>query len=228
MASIHERPLQFENPSPTDPDDVINRTLGNHQASRKDWQFSALLANLQIWTNRIVDEFKLEIPAPALMVAPLSTRCLGHFRPGRNGFGLRNEIAIDALHVRTSEYWEVIGTLVHELLHSWQQEHGTPPKPSSWNYHNREFRRKAESLGLVVDRYGCQHYAPAPTPFTTLLDRYGLIRPDLPRMTVPIAKHSKSKLKLYECSCGVKVRIGRARFNATCGDCNSQFEFKGS
>ena len=33
-----------------------------------------------------------------------------------------------------------------------------------------------------------------------------------------------SKLKLYECLCGVKVRGGRSRSNAQCLDCGGLFE----
>jgi len=33
-----------------------------------------------------------------------------------------------------------------------------------------------------------------------------------------------SRLRLWECSCGVKVRVARDTFNATCGDCEGPFE----
>jgi hypothetical protein len=35
-----------------------------------------------------------------------------------------------------------------------------------------------------------------------------------------------SNLRLYECWCGVKVRVGRARFNAQCLDCGGVFVLK--
>ena len=40
---------------------------------------------------------------------------------------------------------ESMGTLVHEMVHFWQQEFGTP---SRRGYHNREWADKMEALGL--------------------------------------------------------------------------------
>ena len=67
------------------------------------------------------------------------------FRCGRNGFGLVDEIALDESHLACDPYAETPDTLLHESLHSWQKRHGRP----GWrNYHNRQFRQKALSLGL--------------------------------------------------------------------------------
>ena len=45
----------------------------------------------------------------------------------------------------------VLSTLVHEMVHHWQQHFGTP-SPS--NAHNQEWSRKMESLGLMPSDKG--------------------------------------------------------------------------
>ena len=46
---------------------------------------------------------------------------------------------------------EVYSTLVHEQVHLWQHEFG---KPSTNNYHNREWSEKMESIGLIPSKTG--------------------------------------------------------------------------
>jgi hypothetical protein len=174
-------------------------------------------------------EFKLEIGIPCLLVEHLSRR-YGHYRPKRNGFGLADEIGLDRSHVQHSPYWRVLGTMLHELLHSWQAHHGTS---GCRNYHNKEFQQKARSLGLVIDSRGRTQYAPGDTPFLRLLKKFGSETPEDPNSSGEALPPTNgcppsvgSKLKLYECCCGVKVRVGRARFNAQCLDCGGVFVLK--
>ena len=176
-------------------------------------------------------EFKLEIGIPCLLIEHLR-RCDGHYRRGRNGFGLADEIGLDRSHVQRSPYWDVLGTVLHELLHSWQAYHG---KPGRRNYHNKEFRQKAWSLGLVVDFNGDTQYAPGDTPFPLLLKKFGIEPSEAPISNdegpglIPADERTLSKgskLKLYECPCRVKVRVGRSRFNAKCLDCGGVFVLK--
>lgn len=46
---------------------------------------------------------------------------------------------------------ESMGTLVHEMVHQWQQEYGTPPRRC---YHNREWAAKMEEVGLIPSETG--------------------------------------------------------------------------
>lgn len=45
----------------------------------------------------------------------------------------------------------VLSTLVHEMVHHWQQHHGTP---STSNAHNQEWAMKMESVGLMPSHTG--------------------------------------------------------------------------
>lgn len=203
----------------------INIALRDHQNSVNDWRFQNLTTDLHIWVERMILDFKLQTNTiPALMIERLQKR-LGHYRRGRNGLGLNDEIALDEHHVQTSPYWQVLGTLAHELLHLWQKYTGRPPGLNSRNYHNKQYRQKAEELGLIVDQYGHTQYAPGETPFLNLLRKYDVQVPEIPEPEPPPTRE-QSKLTLYECPCGVKVRIGRSRFNAKCLDCNGLFQRK--
>jgi hypothetical protein len=203
--------------------ETINVALRDHQAGVKDWRFCNLAADLHVWAERMVLEFKLETGTPALMIEQLRPGRLGHYRHGRNAFGLRDEVAIDQDCCQANPFWQVLGVLLHELLHAWQEHNGKPPSPKSRNYHNNEFREKAATLGLLVDRRGYTQYAPGDTPFITLLKKYGLEVPEIPEPDATPIRPGQSKLALYECLCGVKVRVGRSRFNAMCLDCGSVF-----
>ncbi|MCA9187841.1 MAG: hypothetical protein R3E01_36345 [Pirellulaceae bacterium] len=215
------------------PSDEIYSILAQHQ-QHSDWEESEVaskllqdtFAELHRWADRFVFEFKLEIPAVSLGVQKLRRRTLGHFR-SCNGFGLKHEIMLDACHVFQGDPHEVLGTLLHELLHAWQYIHS---KPGKRNYHNREYQRKAEDHGLLVNRRGEQQLYPAPTPFSELLESHGVSFPALPAITrelevsVKPGRTNSSKLKLWECGCGQKARVGKATFSARCTICNTDFQ----
>src|SRR5882762_6494061 len=150
----------------------INIVLAEHQRSLDGWDLSKTMADLHLWAERIVFAFKLQVPTPAFTIEPLRRRRLGHYCHGRNGFGLADEIALDIVFVRGSPYWRVLGTVAHELLHSWQEHHG---KPGKRNYHNRRFREKAKDYGLIIDQYGHTQFLDPPTAFLDLLKEHGVI-----------------------------------------------------
>jgi hypothetical protein len=203
--------------------ETVNLTLRDHQKSTPSWDFNAVVSELHVWAERMILEFKLEIPVPCLLIEGLKRR-YGHFRPGRNGFGLKDEIGMDEGHVRHSPFWRVCGTLLHELLHEWQDYHG---RRGRRNYHNKQFRKKAASLGLIIDQRGFTQYSPGDSAFFSLLKRYGIQAPELPKIQDQSVQRRGSKLKLYECLCGVKVRVGRSRFRAQCLDCDGVFVLQG-
>jgi hypothetical protein len=46
---------------------------------------------------------------------------------------------------------EILSTLVHEMVHVWQQEHGTPAKRG---YHNKQWAAKMKTVGLYPSNSG--------------------------------------------------------------------------
>lgn len=193
----------------------VYHELADHQR-HECWTYQSLAACLLKWAEIFNVEFKLEVNNIALCIAPLSRRCYGHFRVGHNAFGLKNEVAINSLYLESREFWCVLGTLLHELLHVWQQQYG---KPGSGNYHNVQFRRKASECGLIIDKQGYTEYADA-SPFRDILQRYGIEMPLVP--TLPKRVPGYSTLKKWSCGC-TNVRVGASELQAQCLRCGRPF-----
>ncbi|MGD9644344.1 MAG: SprT-like domain-containing protein [Pirellulales bacterium] len=197
----------------------IYRVLANHQ-THEEWDCRPLVQELQVWAERMNEQFRLRIPEVSLSVDWLRCRRLGHFRPGHNGFGLKGEIAINRRHLEDRDFWQVLGTLLHELLHAWQQEHG---KAGKHNYHNKEFREKAREFGLSVDRRGYTDYEPH-SPLMELLSQYGVNAPEFPpRGLVRLAAQGSSKLKPWVCAC-MRIWVAVADCQSVCLKCGQLYE----
>ncbi|MHB9080383.1 MAG: hypothetical protein ACYC3X_23155 [Pirellulaceae bacterium] len=199
--------------------------LANHQRN-EPWDHCQRVSELHAWAERFDVEFKLQISAIVIGVERLGRHTLGQFRRGHNALGLRGEIILDETHVRENgradRCWRLLGTLLHEMLHAWQQLHG---RDSRSTYHNSEFRRKAAELGLLVSREGVTGYVPG-SAFFSLLERYGVQVPFTaePIIRVQEERHGNSKLKLWVCGCPVRVRVAIKDFAAVCLRCGCRFE----
>lgn len=187
--------------------------LAHHQRS-ESWYGRDIVAVLQAWAERFVGEFKLEVSEVSLCIEELPFSRYAHFRYGHNGFGLKGEIAFNTRYLQGQrEQWQVLGTLLHELLHGWQQAHGTPGKG---NYHNREFRRKAAELGLIVDTKGATGYA-AESPFKEILRRHHVEVPTVEIPAVTRRHRGNPKMKKWSCAC-TNVRCA-VTLHAQCLQC---------
>lgn len=209
---MQDQPFGLSAPVP-----AIYPLLADHQRNER-WPKQNLFAVLLEWMVRFNIAFKLNIPEIALCIDRLRITRYGHFRYGHNGFGLKGEIAINERYLSDQRpSWQILGTLLHELLHAWQQEHGTPGRG---NYHNAEFREKALQLGLIIDRRGVTQYAET-SPFKDLLAEHGVDISELPR---PVMRQAgESKLKKWVCGCGFGVRVAVADFRARCLECGQVF-----
>lgn len=204
----------------------INLDLRRHQASVDDWRYRPTMADLHLWADRFILEFKLQTTTPAIMIEDLRSSRQGQHRRGRNGLGLRHEIVISREHLESDEYWQVLGTLLHELLHAEQEDVGTPGRR---NYHNRHFRERAREFGLIVDERGCQEYASASTPFLDLLEKHGVKAPELPPVTILVPAASRSKLKPWVCGCTprpIHIQVAISNLRARCLKCGQLFRPK--
>jgi predicted SprT family Zn-dependent metalloprotease len=69
----------------------------------------------------------------------------------RRGSEIIDEIALNpaAMQGRTDE--QIASTLVHEMVHHWQEHFG---KPGRGTYHNKEWAAKMEELGLIPSHTG--------------------------------------------------------------------------
>lgn len=198
--------------------------LAAHQRE-EEWHSRDVVTFLQNWAEYFIAELKLDIPNVVLGVQELPKDCYAHFRYGHNAFGLVGEIIFNARFLNgCREEWEILGTLLHELLHGWQQAHG---KPGKRNHHNAEFRDRAWELGLIVDRRGVTGYR-EDSEFKSMLRARGVDVPRGQQLPKRPQVASKSKLKKWSCGCRppVNVRAAVARFRARCLDCGCEFELQ--
>ena len=126
----------------------------------------------------------------------------------RNNGNLVDEIAMNPAYFAVRSIRESLSTLVHEMVHQWQFHHGTPGRRG---YHNKEWGRKMEAVGLMPSNTGkpggmktgeqMTHYIITDGAFDrackTLLtrdftlswvDKYAPERPPAPRPPAPVKK----------------------------------------
>jgi hypothetical protein len=196
----------------------VNGVLREHEVSVADWRHRELADTLHLWAERFAVEFKLDIPTPAIQIDRIHATAMGTYRPGRNGFGLKHEITINTRFL-TMHFSEQLLTLFHELLHEWQDIHGSSGKR---NYHNHEFRQKALACGLLVDERGITRVQAG--HFTEFLDNHAVAAdPLLSAGNVPMHKRTgDSKLRKWSCGC-TNVRCA-VDLRACCGRCGNNFQ----
>ena len=198
----------------------INILLKGHATNLTDWNFHEVIEVLHEWADRFNDEFVLRIVTPAIQIDWLRRSRMAHYRPGRNGFGLCHEIAVNACHLGLPLV-EHLATLLHELLHEWQEMHG---KSGQGRYHNKQFREMAHSYGLIIDERG-RRLAVQAGLFTKLLEKYQVdTSAILLAQEVPVRLHhlGQSKLKKWSCGC-TNVRCA-VELEAKCLQCGELFK----
>jgi hypothetical protein len=181
-----------------------------------------------------------QVPPVVLSFEVTDRRTLGHYHLMRTGLGVRWALNLNPVHLARPVF-EVLATLLHELAHAWQHEHGTPSKPP---HHNREFRDRCEAFGIPTDEGGHDLGVRHGTPFEDYCRRHGTAYPPSPGaaeppagtpslpgpsplLPVPPARPKGSKMKKWTCPCGVNVRVAIAAFDATCNKCGGPFQLAG-
>ena len=105
-------------------DDRLARELARHHAEMNAMKFHGELS-----------------PVPIRVSRRMKSR-LGHYT-WRGQAGHEPEIVISRRHIRRDGWDEAIHTLLHEMVHQWQDERGMKVD------HGREFRRKARAVGIT-------------------------------------------------------------------------------
>lgn len=67
---------------------------------------------------------------------------LGHYAPSQRGAAA--EIAVSQRHVKRHGFEQALHTLLHEMVHQWQDESGLPLG------HGADFRAKAREVGITA------------------------------------------------------------------------------
>lgn len=174
--------------------------------------------------------FDGQVPEIVLSFDTTNKKTLGHYCLKRNGLGVRWNINLNPIHL-ARPMCHVLSTLLHEMAHAWQHEHGTPSKPP---HHNAEFRAKCEAFGIPTDERGHDGGIVKDSPFAAYCVRHGVevvVNGETPEpgkapepvLPAPPVKPGGSKLKKWVCACPVNVRVAVADFDATCNRCHEPF-----
>ncbi|MEO8576259.1 MAG: SprT-like domain-containing protein [Gemmatimonadales bacterium] len=113
---------QAERTNPAD--ERLSSQLAKHHADLNAMKFGGELAGVPIRVSR-----------------RMKSR-LGHYT-WRGQAGHEPEIVISRRHIRRDGWDEAIHTLLHEMVHQWQDERGLKVD------HGREFRHKARAVGIT-------------------------------------------------------------------------------
>ncbi len=211
-------------------DERVNIEIMANELDAMDWELNSLVWDLY-W---FVDFFNIvffkgeSVPIPALTFEKSRVNNLGFYRIGRNDFAVKDQINLNRLYI-DRPLSETLGTLLHEMVHSFEYIYIEESKRTKNWYHTKAFREKLKECGIHTDERGC-HMAIG-DPFRYILIRHGVdfnhsnmvdkgglvLIPPKPK------KKGKSKLKKWSCGCQ-NVRIGKSEFHATCNLCGNEFE----
>jgi len=97
--------------------------------------------------------FNGALPA-CLITLQRKARAYGYFSPQRFGAkdgGTTDEIAMNPSTFALRSDRETLSTLVHEMVHLWQEHFGEPPRRC---YHDRQWAAKMKEVGLIPSDTG--------------------------------------------------------------------------
>ena len=128
------RALIVEFPVPIRP--ALRRKAAQHA---DDLPMAARLTTLHAQLN--LEHFGGALDHLDIQVSRRLARRLGHYTPRSHNGGV-GEIVLSRRHVRRDGWPEAIHTLLHEMVHQWQDETGRPVD------HGAGFRAKCRSVGI--------------------------------------------------------------------------------
>jgi len=128
-----------------------------------------------------------------------------------------------------------MSTLVHEMVHQWQQDHGSPPRRC---YHNTEWAERMVEIGLIPSDTGQPGGRPTGQTMTHYIDPDGRFLDALKRMPTEYVlpwvsdgpndkgKPKKPRPKKYKfiCpECRTQITAEDEALDATCNVCGERF-----
>ncbi|MFL5552639.1 MAG: SprT-like domain-containing protein [Gemmatimonadaceae bacterium] len=101
-----------------------------------------LIRELSRWHSAYNEErFGGSLRAVPIRISRRMKSRLGHYSPA--GDGCEPEIVLSRRHIRRDGWEEALHTLLHEMVHQWQDEQGLPVD------HGSGFRAKARAVGIT-------------------------------------------------------------------------------
>lgn len=171
--------------------------------------------------------FKLQqVPAPVLSFENNRNKSLGHYPVAGNAHSDGMPVTIYRINPQ-KDLGEILATILHCMVHSWQNRYGKPSQ--SW-FHNKEFRLKMHDCGILCNPKGC--HLGIKDPFLSILNNQGIPinqsaeENGIIKLMPESAKKGNSKLKKWSCGC-TNVRVGVKEVRIRCLKCRNEFELIG-
>ena len=213
----------------------VNYEIRDNQLQADDWDLYLLGWELHWWVDAFNILFFKDTPAPVPVLTFESERVntLGHYRIGRNDFGVRNQININRKHLQRPLF-DLLSTLVHELVHAIEWTYlDESERTKNW-YHTRKFRNIMKRIGIECNDKGQHTGINLNGPFYFHLRRHGVSFDSLydispgTRGTVvvidPDKKKKKGKSKMLKWSCGCTNIRAAVQVQAICTACGNEFQ----
>jgi hypothetical protein len=201
-----------------------DHTLKDHADEDADWDAGrraadrALFDWLYGWARRLNEALGL-----GLRLLPVQTEDFGP-RPGpgwRGGLGRSHPLSFDRRWLLAAAPAARLVALLRGLLHEWQLVYGRRSKCP--RYHNRQFRAKGRSFGVVFNDHG-RLIDVKPGPFTAVLEANGV---DQAGLGLPRKRpRGKGRLKRWRCGCSVAWVARDMR--ALCERCGQRYRRAGN
>ena len=238
-------PLQPDAPPPAAPPAAVKPTRRRRRkpAAVTARQFAAYQGMFDHFNRRLFAG-KLR---PVLLNFSRHAGALGFFAPSRWATGdgadvakvdVRHEISLNPAWLRSRPVIDVASTLVHEMVHLWQQDNGTP---SRRGYHNEQWAKAMESVGLVPSATGQPGGARVGQHMTHYIEKGGRFEKafaklpkrcrlpwtcDEPDAATKKKLKAKNKVK-YSCpGCAANV-WGKPGLGIACLECEEQYQEDG-
>lgn len=189
----------------------------------------ATLEDLFVKLNKKYFEGKLE--QPVIVIAPDTYRAYGWFTSWKAWQETNNKDSEGYYEITiTSDYLdrspiEIAATLLHEMIHLYNQMRGVKDCSRGGKYHNLKFKEAAEAHGLITKKdpkYGWCETLPTKNTeeyLESLKLSFPLYRPT-PEKGKRIIKSSSRK---YICPCcGTSIRATK-EVHIICSDCGEEF-----
>ena len=212
----------------------INLEIMENELSSSDWEHNELAWEL-IWWVYFFNAYFFKgqpVPIPALTFEKTRINNLGYFRVGLNDWAVRNQINLNKLYLNRPLF-EVLATLLHECVHSWEFTYIPPEKRTKSWYHSKAFRDKMAELGILCNNNGIHAGLDYKGKFFRTLKQHAvefnvidIIISD-GRKVIPIdtgaKKKGQSKLKKWTCGC-TNIWVAVQDLKAECHKCRNRFE----
>ena len=119
---------------------------------------------------------------------------------------------------------EVLTVLLHEAIHAKLGKPITQEEKSN-SGHGVEFQKYANSVGLEIEG---AYYGKRSKKLEEQLNEALKLLPEMPKDPLGRGevKRQKGRMKLFQCTCGFKIRCGKDSLLAECKRCFTAFEMK--